>query len=253
MAAGNSLRLWTVEMRGMDRVLNGRRLFLSMLGVVTTLLIALPLTAQDQTAEQPPVPMPQDRLADSIQVYSQLLPELDAVERKLPHELWFVQEATINAVKADEPCVVVPNKEYYKHGAIYGLNPHTAIQASAEHKQEFKEILADFDEHCHEHWKLNGGQWKMRSPVQLLTPAEQAEFHASRSAEKRDPKLEARYKKSYALFAFSPVYFNHDHTVALVYSVLWCGDLCGEGKWSAFTRTGKDWIPLQIVSASWIS
>jgi len=201
--------------------------------------------------------MPPDRVADSVQIYSQLLPELDAAERKLPHELWFLQDATINAVEPDQPCIVVPSKEFYKKGAIYGLNPHTAIQPPAEHRRNFKEILDDFDSHCHEHWRLKDGSWKMRSPVQLLNPAEQEEFHASHSGckpnPKADPKLAARYKKGYALFSFSPVYFNHDHTVALVYSVLWCGELCGEGRWNAFTRTAKEWIPLQIVALPWIS
>jgi hypothetical protein len=217
------------------------------------LMMGTQLAPAQDAVEQPPVPMPQDRVADSFLIYTQLMPELDAVDRRLPHDLWFVQDATINAVEADQPCFTLPDKEHQK-GAVYGLNPHTGVKVPEEYKEAFKEIFADFDSHCHEHWRLDAGHWKLRSPVQLLTPAEQLDFQASRGVgPNAGQKIDPRYKKSYAMFAFSPVYFNHDHTVALVYTTLWCGEFCGQGKWAAFTRTAKDWIPLQINATLWVS
>jgi len=97
--------------------------------------------AQQQTtaaAQLKPVPMPQDRVADSYEIYSQLLPGNQIEWGNAPRSFWLVEDTT-KAEPPDSPCV---------SGGI--MNTHKAIQAPQARQAEFAEVLADFDAHCHD-------------------------------------------------------------------------------------------------------
>jgi hypothetical protein len=75
--------------------------------------------AQQQTTAAPQlklVPMPQDRVADSYEIYSQLLPGNQIEWGNAPRSLWLVEDTT-KAQPPDSPCA---------SGGM--MNPHKAIQ-----------------------------------------------------------------------------------------------------------------------------
>jgi len=129
------------------------------------------------------------------------------------------------------------------------MNPHSAVRPLKVREEDFKEILQDFDTHCHERLSLSATAWRTTVPVHLLAPAEQIEFESTRW-ENAD---EAVYKGAPALYGFSEVYFNDHHTVDLVYATQRCGGLCAEGFWFAFTLENGQWKQQHWPSIQMIS
>ena len=78
-----------------------------------------------------PLPMPQDRMADSYDIYSQLLPGNEIEWANVPRSFWLMEDTT-TAVPPDSPCAT---------GGM--MNPHTAIQAPQAQQVVFDEALAD--------------------------------------------------------------------------------------------------------------
>jgi hypothetical protein len=115
------------------------------------------------------------------------------------------------------------------------MNPHVAIHPPQENQQDLVEILDDFDQHCHDRLTLDPDPdvWKLAVPLHLLNPTEQAEFRATHG--RVDSAVADKYKGATALYAFSEVYFNSHHSVAVVYATHWCGGTCGQRSWVAFT------------------
>jgi hypothetical protein len=193
-------------------------------------------------------PIPPDRAADSYAIYSQLLPlgETGA----WPATYYDVSDKTITVVQPDAPCLVPDVTSPTDRAHIEEMNPQIAVSPPDKDKEAYQEILTDFNSHCHEQLSLSPTSWKARLPVHLLNDAEQREFGKSRQS--GAPTAE-KYKGSPALYAFSQVYFNAHHTVALVYATHWCGMLCGQGFWIALARENGGWKPLRWSSTSWIS
>jgi hypothetical protein len=196
-----------------------------------------------------PSQMPISRASDSYAIYSKLMPFGETANESWPHGLWLVEDATILAVPLDKPCQEVPRGISRRYTS---MNPHSAVQPPNSREEDFKEILQDFDAHCHERLSLSATAWQTAVPVHLLTPAEQVEFENTRW-EKADGAAKAKYKGAPALYGFSEVYFNEHHTVALVYATQWCGGLCGEGLWFAFALENGQWKRQDWASMKWIS
>ncbi|UWZ85020.1 hypothetical protein [Occallatibacter riparius] len=218
------------------------------------LAVLLPVTLLSQSAppgaqQVAPIPMPSDRASDSYLIYSSLMPLGETVGAGWPHDLWLVQDTTVLAVPLDQPCRERPTANA---GHDWGMNPHNGVHPPKAREQDFKEILQDFDAHCHEVLSLSATAWQTTVPVHLLTPTEQAEFQNTRW-EKADEAARAKYKGAPALYGFSEVYFNEHHTVALVYATHWCGGLCGEGFWIAFALENGQWKRQNWAAMRWIS
>ncbi|HEX4066029.1 MAG TPA: hypothetical protein VHZ09_08380 [Acidobacteriaceae bacterium] len=124
------------------------------------------------------------------------------------------------------------------------MNPHIAVHPPASAAKDFAEIMEDFDAHCHERWSLNPGLWHTTTPVRLATRTEQQEFVHDRSMRTPPQVLTDEYAGAPALYGFSEIYFNANHTVALVYATQWCGTLCAERMWVAFAREEGAWKQL---------
>jgi hypothetical protein len=199
-------------------------------------------------APWPAQPMPPDRGEDSYTIYSQLLPLGET--GTWPATFYAVRDTTITAVAPDGPCSVPDVTSQTDDTPLGGMNPHTAISPPQKSMQDYREILADFDSHCHERLSLSPDDWKAKYPVHLLNQAEQDEFRSSRN---RSTAAAEKYKGSPSLYGFSQVYFNVHHTVALVYATHWCGGLCGQGLWVALARENGAWKELRWRSANWIS
>jgi hypothetical protein len=134
------------------------------------------------------------------------------------------------------------------------MNPHSNVKPSEDRRQDYNEILEDFDRHCHDRITLDPHAFHLSVPLRLLDKTEENEFMSTRATHPADPAIAAKYKGAPALFRFSEVYFNHSRTVALVYATSWCGGLCGQGFWIPETLQNGQWVPLQgWNSTSWIS
>ena len=195
----------------------------------------------------PAQPMRPDRAEDSYAIYSKLLPLGETAT--WPATFYDIRETTITVVEPNAPCLVSPNQTAIDL-AQSRMNPHVAIRPPETDRQDYEEVLADFDSHCHESLTLGQNSWTTKVPVHLLNETEQREFRSTRHG---DSPLANKYKGSPALYAFSQVYFNAHHTVALVYATHWCGGLCGQGFWVAFKRENGGWKQLHWSSSSWIS
>lgn len=217
------------------------------------LLAAAVAGAQAKAPEALAIAMPQDRLADSYAIYSSLIPLGETAGKGWPHDLWLIQDETVTVIEAGQPCAPPANPK--EPGP--GMNPHTAVQAPPERFQDFREILADFDAHCHDHIQLDPRGWHLGAPVHLLNKDEQAEFEGTRFGKdgpNKDPAIVNKYKGAPGLYGFSQVYFNLPHSVALVYATHWCGGLCGEGFWIALEKNNEgQWRQLHWGGMHWIS
>lgn len=198
-----------------------------------------------------PAPMPPDRAADSYAIYSSLMPIGETGNKDWPSTLWIVRNATVTIVPPERPCN--PPSPPAPGDFQNPMNPHLAVHPPASRQKDFAEILADFDAHCHDILALDQTLFQTATPVHLLTPAEQQQFRDYRSTRTPSPDLAGRFSGAPALYGFSEVYFNRNHTVALVYATHWCGGLCGQGIWSAFELQHGKWKPLDWRAASWIS
>lgn len=216
-------------------------------------LACLAQTAAPTAKQAPPIPMPTNRAADSYQIYSSLLPLGETASPGWPHDLWLIADTTIAAVPQDQPCKPPAKADQTD------MNPHVAVHPSDDRRQDFQEILDDFDAHCHDRIALNAESFNTKVPVRLLTPDEQKEFSFTRGGILRpvDPAAVAAAKAKYAgapsLYSFSEVYFNLHRTVALVYATHWCGSLCGQGFWIAFALDNGHWKSLNWDATTWIS
>lgn len=225
---GRTVRLWLISLA-----------FLS-------IPIALGSQAKVTASEASPViPMPVDRVADSYLIYSSLIPS----GKDSPPQLLLVQDATIIAINPDKPCWVDPTVNTVQAVLDSLMNPHRSVHPPESSRQDFKEIMEDFDAHCHERLALRLSDWKPPTSVRLLTTEEQQELQTGvlKSA------VPEKYRGGSALYGFSQVYFNSHHTVALVYATHWCGSLCGAGSWVPFALVDGHWKGLIWSTDHWIS
>lgn len=212
--------------------------------VVAGLTVLVAAVSGQQTLTPPAILMPADRLADSYRIYSSLLPLGETAGPNWPHDLLLIQDTTITVVPQNLPCNDSLSSE---------MNPHQAVHPSDGSRQDFAEILADFDRHCHDRLILDRSAFRVSTPVRLLNVQEQKEFQSTREARNPNTAAARKYEGAAALYAFSEVYFNAHHTVALVYATHWCGGLCGQGFWIALALKNGQWIPLPWIASHWIS
>lgn len=180
------------------------------------------------------MPMPADRATDSYRIYSSLLPFGEMASPMWPHSLLLVRDTTITVVEPNQPCFVPPAQNTE-------MNPHNAVKPPKDQLANFKEILQDFDQHCHERIRLQASAFPMNPPPRTLNDKEEAAFESTRSSQPADKATAARYKGASAFYAFSQVYFNAHHTAALVYATDWCGNVCAHSQWFAFVLKDGRW------------
>lgn len=208
----------------------------------SVVLFACAAVCLGQSQPPKPAPMPPDRAAASYAIYSSLMPIGETAGKGWPHDFWIVRDATVTVVQPGQPCRPPPSDA---HNAFQNLmNPHLAVHPPADRRKDFAEILEDFDAHCHDILALDQDLFQTTTPVHLLTSVEQEWYRESRSSRTPQPDLAGKFAGAPALYGFSEVWFNQNHTVALVYATLWCGGLCGQQLWFAFALENGQWKPL---------
>ncbi len=202
----------------------------------------------------PPISMPPDRGDDSYRIYSMLMPGAEFSGSNWPHGLWLIDDITVGLVTSDQPCI--PDTASGSRPFIDAINPHSAITPPADRKQDFKDLLDDFDRHCHERIQLSAERFKLPVPFRLITDSEQAEFMSTRFRSEKtpiDPAILAKYKGAPGISSFSQIFFNPHHTMAMVYATQWCGVLCAQGAWIVLELQDGQWRPLRWTTSSWVS
>ena len=195
--------------------------------------------AQQQTAAAPqlkPVPMPQDRMADSYEIYSQLLPGNQIEWGSAPRSFWLVEDTT-KAEPPDSPCAT---------GGM--MNPHKAIKAPQERQLEFAEVLADFDAHCHDRYQLEASKLRVELPIRLMDEEARKRYVSHVSGYMPPPNniMQApptpdEFKGAAGMHSFTTVFFNRTHSLAMTEIGMYCGGLCGNWRWVVLERTNGQW------------
>jgi hypothetical protein len=198
--------------------------------------------AQQMTSAAPlpkPLPMPKDRVADSYDIYSQLLPGNEIEWGNVPRSFWLMEDTT-TAVPPDSPCAT---------GGM--MNPHTAIQAPQAQQVVFDEALADFDAHCHDRYLLDSSKFHVKLPVRLLDEEARKRYvsHVMGYMPPKDHIMQApptpdEFKGAAGMHSFTAVYFNHAHTLAMTEIGMYCGGLCGNWRWVVLERRNGQWQTL---------
>lgn len=195
--------------------------------------------------ESKPEPMPQDRIADSYTIYSQLLPGNQIEWGNAPRSQWLVENTT-KAIPLDNPCAS-------------GI-PHQGISPPQERQAEFAELLADYDAHCHDRYQLDASKFRLRLPIRLLD--EEARKHYVRGVSgfmppsnniMQAPPTSDEFKGAAGMHSFTAVYFNRAHTLAMTEIGMYCGSLCGNWKWVVLEKKDGEWQVLPWVTRSMIS
>jgi hypothetical protein len=195
-----------------------------------------------------PLPMPQDRMADSYVIYSQLLPG-DEIEWGSVQRSFWLMEDTTKAEPPDSPCAT---------GGM--MNPHKAIQAPEIQKTDFAEVLADFDAHCHDQYLIDASQLHARLPIRLLDEEARQRFvsHVAGYMPPQNNIMQApptpdEFKGAAGMHSFTAVYFNRAHTLAMTKIGMYCGGLCGNWRWVVLGRKDGQWQTLPWVRMTMMS
>ena len=112
------------------------------------------------------------------------------------------------------------------------MNPHVAVEAPGDRLSEWNDVLADYDQHCHDVIRLDRGSFKTVLPIRLLNAEDQQRFT------KEPGRPPAEFADGAGLHRFTEVFFNANHTLALVEQGMWCGSLCGNWMWVVLERRG---------------
>jgi AcrR family transcriptional regulator len=194
------------------------------------------------------LPMPQDRIAASYDIYSQLLPGDEIEWGNAPRSFWLLEDAT-KAEPLDNSCDT---------GGM--MNPHQAIEAPPARKADFVKVLADFDAHCHESYLLDASKFRLQVPVHLLDEAARRRFvnHVKGYMPPKNNIMQApptpdEFKGAAGMHSFTAVYFNRAHTLAMTEIGMYCGGLCGNWRWVVLERRGEQWQVLPWVGMSMMS
>jgi hypothetical protein len=202
---------------------------------------------------QHPIAMPSDREEDAYAIYAQLLPHGLIEWADAKRTFWLVEGTTVATVPADKPC----DPAQATDSLPFGGNPHKDIHAPEERALEFRALLADFDAHCHERIELSGDELRTNLPVHMADEATRKRFEASPFGVKKATEQDAGNVNEFAgaagIHSFSQVYFTPDHSLAMVFTGMWCGGLCGMWRWVVLEHKDDPWKPVPWVTSYTIS
>jgi hypothetical protein len=213
-----------------------------MMRTFTLLLTCLGLAAQlpGQPGGTPrsaqSMPVPGDRADDSYAIYSQL-PKSGPIEwRNESRKQWLIED-TPNAIPLDVACHAASEVN------SMGMSPHDAVKAPEDRQTEWNEVLTDYDQHCHDVIQLDLKSFTTELPVRLLNAEDKQNFM------KAPDSPPAEFADGAGLHRFTGVFFNANHTLALVEQGMWCGSLCGNWTWVVLERREGRWEMLPWVHA----
>ena len=198
---------------------------LSMATRCITFLALLCLSVATLTPAQTKPTPPQDRLPDSYQIYSLVMPgqvftDMDSGQG----QPWAIAGTTVNEDDMDPK-----------------LAPEATLQPPSDNPKAFEEAVNDYNQRKKERLTLRRRFQLSRSYV-LLGPDDVAQFKASRVSLNATSDQQSAYSNYPGITFFSEVYFNLPQTAALVYILDWCGNLCSQAEWVYLEKQNGVWV-----------
>jgi hypothetical protein len=173
-------------------------------------------------AKAPP-PIPPDRLPDSYQIYSLLMPGQVFIDMD-SGQPWAISDTTVNEDDMNPK-----------------LAPEATLQPPDDNPEAFREAVNDYNQRKKERLVLKR-RLKLDRPYVLLSPADAAQFRAARTSVDATSAMQSAYSNYLGITYFSEVYFNVAQTAALVYILDWCGNFCAQSEWVYLEKQNGAWV-----------
>jgi hypothetical protein len=174
-------------------------------------------------AQTKPAPVLPDRLPDSYQIYSLLMPgqvftDMDSGQP------WAISNTTINEDDMNPK-----------------LAPEATLQPPEDNPGAFNEAVTDYNQRKKERLVLTR-RFKLDRPYVLMGPADTAQLRATHTSMNATSDMQDTYGDYLGITYFSEVYFNVAQTAALVYILDWCGNLCSQSEWVYLEKQNGTWV-----------
>lgn len=172
------------------------------------------------------VPMPEDRADDSYAIYALLMPGQPFAN--LPPEQnrrWAIAEITVN--------------ESDRNPAI---PPQGQLKPPPENPRGFTDAVGDYESNKNVRVQLEKHELRIDHDFALLSPGDVDALRDARGGAQTTSQTQAQWAGYPGVTYFSEVYFDKDHTSALVYMDDWCAHLCAAGTWVYLEKRGGLWV-----------
>ena len=174
-------------------------------------------------AQTKPAPVAPDRLPDSYQIYSLLMPgqvftDMDSGQP------WAVSDITVNEDDMNPK-----------------LAPEATLQPPDDNPRAFREAVMDYNQRKKERLALTR-RFTLDRPYVLLGAADTAQLRAAHTSMTASSDMQSEYGDYLGITYFSEVYFNVAQTAALVYILDWCGNLCSQAEWVYLEKQNGTWV-----------
>jgi hypothetical protein len=176
--------------------------------------------AQAPQTKAAPVP---DRLPDSYQIYSLLMPgqvftDMDSGQP------WAISDTTINEDDMNPK-----------------LAPEATLQPPEDNPHAFYEAVTDYNQRKKERLVLTR-RFQLDRPYVLMGADDTAQLRATHTSMTATSSMMSTYGDYLGITYFSEVYFNVSQTAALVYVLDWCGNLCSQAEWVYLEKQNGAWV-----------
>jgi hypothetical protein len=176
-------------------------------------------------AQAKPAPVVPDRLPDSYQIYSLVMPGQVFTDMDSGHnQPWAISATTINEDDMNPK-----------------LAPEATLQPPEDNPRAFREAVMDYNQRKKERLTLKR-RFTLDRPYVLLGADDTAQFRASRTSMSATSDMQSAYADYLGITYFSEVYFNVAQTAALVYVLDWCGNLCSQAEWIYLEKQNGTWV-----------
>jgi hypothetical protein len=191
-------------------------------GLIAAVIVTLAEFVPAKPDADPPAQLT-GRLQDVYAIYSALMP--GAVFTNLgpsQNQRWAIADTTINIDDMNP-----------------ALAPDAALKAPSGAEKQFHEAVNDFNLRKHQREPIIR-QFKLDRPYILLNSSDADEFRAAHT--NASPGNAVQYSGYPGINYFSDVYFDSHRSVALVYMLNWCANLCGQGEWVYLEKQNGHWM-----------
>ena len=172
-----------------------------------------------------PAPAVPDRLPDTYQIYSLIMPGQVFTDMDSGHnQPWAISDTTINEDDMNPK-----------------LAPEATLQPPEDNPRAFREAVMDYNQRKKERLTLKR-RFKLDRSYVLLAANDTAQFRASRTSMTASSDIQSTYADYLGITYFSEVYFNVAQTAALVYVLDWCGNLCSQAEWIYLEKQNGTWV-----------
>ncbi len=176
-------------------------------------------------AQTKPAPAAPDRLPDTYQIYSLVMPGQVFTDMDSGHnQPWAISEITINEDDMNPK-----------------LAPEATLQPPDDNPHAFREAVMDYNQRKKERLVLKR-RFQLERPYVLMGAADTAQFRAARTSMSATSAMQSAYAGYLGITYFSEVYFNVAQTAALVYVLDWCGNLCSQAEWIYLEKQNGTWV-----------